>query len=560
MKFYITAYSSNHCEGFIGEKLYPHVELVTDDWDDFYKYETLFRAYLYLSENNCVPLGEVKILSEDHNITRHHIDKYFEILDTTYCSLGQSVDYYHNLRSLDKHQAYEILNALNDIAIKQDIFESFKNRDGINSSLRRFSEAEKAFIEAKNILEDKETQKNLEFTFEFSLDNVEKSHRVHFNFNKDNDLPNRINVLVGKNGTGKTKVLSNLASILSGLKNSNSSFYDDIRPSFSRYIAISYSVFDDFNKPFNEHSKRNVGDITEYAQIIDQNIMKLKSKLEKNEENIDLLDSIEILQEDLGEIRKNEKYIEILNNRDRINEYDNVYFSYVYCGLRNKSGIMTEEQIRYKFIESYKNIIHNGRKKDWFDILSEIIDDKNILCEIEECINPDTDKVNSAFEKLSSGQSIMLFIITEVIKNIKDESLLLFDEPEIHLHPNSISNFMRMFNLLLEKFNSYAIISTHSPIIVQEVPSKYVRVFQKNEDSTYITHNLYEECFGENLSNITNYVFDVIEKESNYKSFFKKISKILNKEEVLKLFNNDLSFNALTYLNSLYHNSEKENM
>ena len=48
---------------------------------------------------------------------------------------------------------------------------------------------------------------------------------------------------------------------------------------------------------------------------------------------------------------------------------------------------------------------------------------------------------------------------------------LLFDEPELHLHQNATANTMRMFYRLLEEFNSYAIIATHSPLIIQEIPS-----------------------------------------------------------------------------------------
>lgn len=57
----------------------------------------------------------------------------------------------------------------------------------------------------------------------------------------------------------------------------------------------------------------------------------------------------------------------------------------------------------------------------------------------------------------SSGQQILICTITELIANIENESIILFDEPEIHLHPNAIANMVRMFYRLLDEFNSYAI-------------------------------------------------------------------------------------------------------
>ncbi|USN56073.1 MAG: AAA family ATPase [Candidatus Peribacteria bacterium] len=60
-------------------------------------------------------------------------------------------------------------------------------------------------------------------------------------------------------------------------------------------------------------------------------------------------------------------------------------------------------------------------------------------------------------------------------------SLLLFDEPETHLHPNMIFRLMKVLNKILETYDSYAIIATHSAIVIQQIPSKHVMVL-KNED------------------------------------------------------------------------------
>lgn len=148
----------------------------------------------------------------------------------------------------------------------------------------------------------------------------------------------------------------------------------------------------------------------------------------------------------------------------------------------------------------------------------------------------------------------MLHIFTQVIMSITEDSLLLIDEPEIHLHPNAISNFMRMLNKLLEKFNSFAIISTHSPIVLQEIPSRYVRVFDNNE---FYDTELWDECFGENISKIIANVFNVRPDESNYKSFFlDKKEEGFTKEAVEELFDDNLSMNAELYLNLLYKGEE----
>ncbi|MGR5905283.1 AAA family ATPase [Bacillus paranthracis] len=221
---------------------------------------------------------------------------------------------------------------------------------------------------------------------------------------------------------------------------------------------------------------------------------------------------------------------------------DDRTFSYKYCGIRdNENKILSQQDMKIKFKDSLKEIREAGLEEKWRSILNEIIEPehRNILEKLVEDIEG---------VQLSSGQNLIITTITEVIANITPESILLFDEPETHLHPNAISNLMRMLNLLLEEFNSYAIISTHSPIILQEIPAKYVNVFERN-NYTPSVRNLHVECFGDNLTNITNEVFEVSNVESNYKNWFDNIVKTLEYEQILELFTNPLSYNAMTYLN-----------
>lgn len=145
----------------------------------------------------------------------------------------------------------------------------------------------------------------------------------------------------------------------------------------------------------------------------------------------------------------------------------------------------------------------------------------------------------------------MLCTLTEVISKIEKESLLLFDEPELHLHPNAVANTLRMFYKLLEEFDSYAIFATHSPLIVQEIPSRYVQILTRIENILMVSSPTLE-CFGENVTNITNDIFDVNASESNYKTILMKLSQKMSFDEVLGIFDGELSFNAMIYLKSCY--------
>lgn len=213
----------------------------------------------------------------------------------------------------------------------------------------------------------------------------------------------------------------------------------------------------------------------------------------------------------------------------------------MYCGIQSVKGTLSLNQLHENFIASLKKIKENERIAAWKEVMSELIEQEHISM-IENIL--EDGEMNIHF---SSGQHILICAMTEVLANIENESLILFDEPELHLHPNAIANTMRMFYRLLENFNSYAIIATHSPLIIQEIPSRYIRVLTRinNVLSIHIPDN---ECFGENITKITDDLFDVQSTESNYKSILKKMSKKMMYEDILELFEGKLSFNAMVYL------------
>ena len=230
--------------------------------------------------------------------------------------------------------------------------------------------------------------------------------------------------------------------------------------------------------------------------------------------------------------------------RKRTKEGDSDYYysnSYVYCGIQTEKGTLSLEELHKNFKKSLQIIWEKGRNDAWENIMSELMEQEHISI-IKNLMAQDEEKIH-----FSSGQHILVCTMTEVLANIENESILLFDEPELHLHPNAIANTMRMFYHLLEEFNSYAIIATHSPLIIQEIPSRYIRALTRVNNILSI-HTPDNECFGENVTKITDDIFDVRSTESNYKSVLKKLSQKMEYDEILALFEGKLSFNAMIYL------------
>lgn len=460
----------------------PCVILRKDNWNDF-GYQTLFILSYLDSNKNEHDIGYMKITDGESVSIHGKIDKTFEKLPKNYYSLGESLEYYEKLRRLDKSVYSHILRGLNDVVFSKPSKEILLN-EIFKTSLLRSSESEKALKEAGKYfkLEYQKFEDSLNFTFKTKLVGASKKHCVRFNY-KNNLLPHRINVLIGKNGTGKTQFLNRLANGLSGVSEEKKHKIGDFnpRPQFSKIITFSYGVFDAFD-------------------------------------------------------------IDIKNPA-----------SYRYCGIRKDvNSLYSTDELKEKFAEAFLKMKENGRILDWFTIINKINNYKEMFSK-EDSI----DKILEVYDLMSSGQTITLTLIAEVLAFVENESLLLIDEPELHLHPNSVINFVSMLSTLLSRYDSYAVLATHSPIILQEIPSKYISVFRRTGNIPYI-QKLNIETFGENYSVIAQEVFDLAETEGVYKSTLENVYRDTKSvERVQKLFKKGLSMNANIFLSVLEKENEK---
>ncbi|MFA6514379.1 MAG: AAA family ATPase [Patescibacteria group bacterium] len=485
LKIYIGSSYLNPSPPQTDSVFYPCLCLARDNWNDF-NWQTLFHVVYYKNKKESIRLGTIKILQKNNKITR--IDNDIEKLADDYISLGNSIEYYQEVVKIPVEEYELILRALNDAVFRGSEFsDDFLSDEGWKTSIMRFSETEKAFNEAGELFKIgyEVFENNTQFLFTTKILGFDSDHKISFNFKKDK-LPYRINALIGKNGTGKTGLLANMANALSGqLNNKNSYGFFEPKPHFSKIIAISYSVFDKFEIP----------------------------------------------------------------------EASTEVFSYLFLGIRiseKNNGeklerLMSRHELRDKFIKAMVSVEQNERLEIWKVVIGELLG-------IDNFNNKDYEKI---FNETSSGEAILLNIFTNIIAYIREQSLLLIDEPEVHLHPNAISNFMRMLNKIINQFDSYAVISTHSPIVIQEIPSKYINVL-KRQGGEPIINSLNIESFGENLSIITNEIFETDYSASTYKDVLKKLAEVSSYKQILSLFNNRLSFNAKLYLQSLFDRDKKK--
>ena len=129
-----------------------------------------------------------------------------------------------------------------------------------------------------------------------------------------------------------------------------------------------------------------------------------------------------------------------------------------------------------------------------------------------------------------SGESVVAKMIYD-LREIEENSLILIDEPETSLHPQAQKKLINyLLKIVLDK-KAQIVISTHSPDIIDKMPSKSINVlYETNKNKVSVMENInYENAFfhiGHDFSKKKIFVEDILAKEI--------IKRIIKKEN----FNN----------------------
>jgi ABC-type lipoprotein export system ATPase subunit len=238
-------------------------------------------------------------------------------------------------------------------------------------------------------------------------------------------------------------------------------------------------------------------------------------------------------------------------------------FNYVYCGLKkpNKEWL-TNEELKERFFRSVNKILEKKLVQRWRLILRNFIPGDILDVLFQEgfdlygnVILFNTEAFLTEQYKLSSGQSILIYILSEIVAQIRLDSLILYDEPETHLHPNAISSLINTLFSLVHEFSSFCIIGTHSPLIIQEIHARDVYILDR-KDLVASVRTLGQESFGENLSIITDEIFGNREIPRHYVQQLRlMVEQGKSYEEIVGLLEPDddikLSLNAKLFIKSL---------
>ncbi|WP_226552796.1 AAA family ATPase [Celeribacter naphthalenivorans] len=487
------------------------VFLTIDHWND-YSYVTSFHVYVFDENGVGAELPNIRIgfVGQTTDVeTYKKLEEGFEALSQEFFSLGIGVEYYRQLHS-DFSEAWraQYLEGLQDVVWNLDHLERVEHEKVFQTSHLRSVTVSRIRDQYASVLRgDVELT---DFDFGFQMPQTEKfaGFDLQFKVSANSTPSTNMHALIGRNGVGKTTLLTEMVNSVLQKEESASYFYKNewhgpqriVGNYFNRVLSVAFSAFDPFELPA------------------------------KNEEE-----------------------------------------TYQYIGLTDlsdsgKTITKSKDQLYEEFIEGLKICFGEPRRKSrWIQAVETLQSDKNFeemrlleLVDLSE--NEALDIALRRIKKMSSGHTIVILIMTLLVANVEEKTLVLFDEPEGHLHPPLLSALMRSLSQLLFTRNAVAIIATHSPVVLQEIPASCVwKVFRERRSSDKMRPKT--ETFGENVGVLTREVFGLEVEKSGFHNVLRHlVERGGTYDDILETLGKHLGAEARGILRAMVANRDENDM
>ncbi|MBL4282198.1 AAA family ATPase [Vibrio fluvialis] len=483
--------------------------LKIDNWNDF-SFVTMFYLVVFDEHGTKHDIGNVKIGFKGQTTqqaTYSSLTSSFEKLPAGYFSLGEDDGYYETIVDKLSPQTIEsLLNGLNDIVLKPNIINSIRDEEVFGKSLLRYSSLSAVHGQFTRILNGDAEPTPYNFGFIRNQTEHLAGITLDFRVTPKSKPKTNIHALIGRNGVGKTTLLNGMIASVIEQDTSKGYFVDHTalgsgnvirKDYFSSIVSVSFSVFDPFNPPM-ERADPSKGTC------------------------------------------------------------------YYYIGLKQTSQATLKnlEQLHTEFYSSLRNCFVSKRKKErWLKAVKTLESDSNFAdmnLEILATISEEYFRQSAIhlISKMSSGHAIVILTLTQLVEKVEDKTLLLIDEPESHLHPPLLSAFTRALSNLLSNRNGVAIIATHSPVVLQELPQSCVWKITRF-GSSMSTSRPRIETFAENVGMLTREVFGLEVTKSGFHELLKfSVEEGGSYQEILNSYEHKLGIEGQFLLQSMIANRE----
>lgn len=355
--------------------------------------------------------------------------------------------------------------------------------------------------------------------------NLEKDVRIDFSF--------PLTMLVGKNGTGKSSVLHAIYGMPMNRSTGEYWFATDVDPIVDAENCYFYGYQKDKNAKIKEVLKKRQPstkaiDYWETAALNTKLGMQPDFDLDRDSRNAPV--EKEVIYFDFrGELSAFDKYFHFYKSKnDKLRRKFEQKRGESKGYIQRKSGFLNrifsgEKRVAYP--QHPENILHDN-----MEVISEN-NGRNILKEINEILGKKYIEIRRVYHRVyeswgtsvkvknengmtyseanaGSGESAIINMVCAIVK-APHNSLILLDEPEVSLHPSAQKKLKFFLLNAIKKYHHQVIISTHSIILIEDMPKEALILLEENEcGKVKITNNVFykeaffnikEEVLGKNL-------------------------------------------------------------
>jgi predicted ATPase len=336
------------------------------------------------------------------------------------------------------------------------------------------------------------------FRFEYTFPAVNEDQlpaTISFGVVPNSMPPTNVHVIIGRNGAGKTHLLGNVSfllcqTVVPGHNHELGTVQfprgeSDTEDRFANLVAVTFSAFDPFRAPI-------VGSLIQGNMRYSYVGLKKRSAREA----------------DADTVPENDDTSDPGSDGSSVSE------------TSDRGEIKTFPELTTEFEESLSACLTGPRRRRWAKAIETLesdpgFTDLGLRSSLEADRQSAVHQIAGDFGTLSSGHKIVLLTVTRLVELVEERTLVLLDEPEAHLHPPLLSSFVRVLSDLLIARNGAAIIATHSPVVLQEVPSDCVWVLRRSGGITEGSRPQIQ-TFGENVGVLTREIFGLEVTESGF--------------------------------------------
>lgn len=489
------------------------VVLTLDNWDD-YSFKTFFSARIYDENGITHELGSLKIgfVGQQHSRTSDSLQPSFRELPEQYFSLGQEPEYYERLMKLPKKLREDYLGAIRDVVFDSERFIKAEQEPVFSTSLLRSVSRSAIEGQFRRILAGGAVLTEYRFFYTAPFGDSIGPMQLNFEVVPNSLPPTNIHILIGRNGVGKTTLLNFItASIVErGAHQDVGSFEvleNEFMPRtampenyFSSVTSVAFSAFDSFTPPPDRTDRsKGVGyfyiGLKKRVNAANPNEFALKAPSELSG------DFVASLQACFSTETKRQQWRNAIGALEFDENFAEMNLSYL------SEGTLTKDEM--------------------------------------------SARAHKTFILMSSGHKIVLLTITKLVETVEEKSLILLDEPESHLHPPLLSAFTRALSELLIARNAVALVATHSPVVVQEVPKSCVWKIRRYRNASR-AERAETETFGENVGALTREIFGLeVSKSGFHDMLAKAVDRGQSFDQVLQSYGEQIGLEGQSILRAL---------